>query len=104
MLESVFRKLLEQSLVSAVEVLPVVAAKGKPARRSRGRELVWSVRIHPLSGRGVEFIEAARGGPREWASLDRLIRWLSTCGVEVCSVRIQALNADARQGELALIA
>lgn len=64
------------------EALP---AKGKPAQKNPGTRTVYIVRI-ALCEKEL-LLESSRGGPREWASLDKLAKWLKSYGVDDYTVR-----------------
>ncbi len=64
------------------ETLPI---KGKPAQKKPGLRTVYIVKI-ALHGKEL-LLESSRGGPREWASLDKLAKWLKSYGIEDYSVR-----------------
>jgi hypothetical protein len=100
MREDVFRDMVGRSAVSFIGLRQVVAEKGKPAKAALGSAPVWAVQIE--MGGQVFDLEAARGGIREWASLDRLVRWLRQCGVRECTIRIDDVSLSGRQGELRL--
>jgi hypothetical protein len=98
MQENVFRELLGHSIVKEVLVCQGLALKGKPARRSGRDALVWRVKV---SIAGIpEFLEAARGGAREWASLDKLMGWLKMRGVGSCRLEFYDGHQDHLQGKL----
>lgn len=81
MLESVFKGLIHQKLITDIHVIEALPSKGKPAKKEVGSKSVWIVKS--LYGDNQsELVEAARGGPREWASLDNLSNWLRACGVK----------------------
>lgn len=97
MKESVFRMMLDQKLITAVHLDEAVPSKGKPAKRQGPFSSVWVVRIVMGNGQ-VGILESARGGAREWASLDKLNRWLKGMGIakyDVYSLRQQ--NAVLQQ-------
>lgn len=100
MVESVFRVLLDQHLIRDVQVQEVLPTKGKPAKKERGTSMVWIVKLS-INDNQVEILEAARGGPREWASLDNLTRWLKTYGIE--EYRVNFLTSNDTQMMLDLI-
>ncbi len=86
MLESVFKGLIQQSLISGIQVIEALPSKGKPAKKEVGSKSVWIVKS--LYGDNQsDFLKSARGGPREWASLDNLSNWLRTCGVKEFKVK-----------------
>lgn len=81
MIESVFRIMLDQNLIAAVHLEEAVPSKGKPAKRQEPFSSIWIVRIVMGNGQ-VGILESARGGAREWASLDKLNRWLRRLGID----------------------
>lgn len=81
MVENVFNILIEQHLIREIQVQEVIPTKGKPAKMEGGSSTVWIVNLG-INNDQIEVLEAARGGPREWASLDSLTRWLKAHGVE----------------------
>ena len=91
MIESVFKVLLEQQLIRDVQVQEVLPTKGKPAKKEGGSSTVWIVKLG-INDNQAEILEAARGGPREWASLDNLTRWLKTHGIEEFRVNFSTSN------------
>jgi len=85
MTESVFKEMLRNRVVSDVSVQEIIPSKGKPAKKADGSKTVWIVNVS-LNDRRSLFLESARGGAREWASLDNLDKWLKSCGVERYSI------------------
>lgn len=94
----VFRDLLASGAISEVSVVRAHARKGKPAMRDGGGGLVWLVRIS--IGNREMFLEAARGGAREWASLDKLLQWLNSSGVVTNEIKIQGEFSASLQKDL----
>lgn len=85
MQESVFKEFIEQDVISDVHVLETLPSKGKPAQKKTGSKTVWTIKFSYGSEK-ASFLEAARGGPREWASLDNLMNWLKACGIKKCEI------------------
>jgi hypothetical protein len=99
MTESVFRMMLEQKLITAVHLEEAVPSKGKPAKRQEPFTSIWIVRI--VLGNGQDgILESARGGAREWASLDKLNRWLRGLGIEKYDVYSLRQRSAALQQSL----
>jgi len=105
MTESVFRIMLDQKQIIAVHLDEAVPSKGKPAKRRGPASSIWVVRIVMGNGQ-VGILESARGGAREWASLDKLNKWLRGLGIDKYDVyslrqRSAALQQtlDFRNGE-----
>ena len=101
MLDHVFRAFLESGSVSSVTIIRAVAQKGKPARREGGRGMIWRVRV--TVGERQMFVEAARGGAREWASLDKLCDWLDACGMHAFELSVGLKPLSAVQQDLELV-
>lgn len=99
MIESVFRVLLDQQLIREILVQEVIPTKGKPAKKEGGSSTVWIVRFG-INNDQIAILEAARGGPREWASLDSLTRWLKIHEIE--EYRVNFLTPDDTQMSLNL--
>lgn len=87
MQESVFKSLLQKNLISGISVLKTVPSKGKPAQKQTSSKTVWIVRVF-YGDNQSSIVEASRGGPREWASLDSLHNWLMSCGGQKYQVDI----------------
>lgn len=103
MQEPVFKELLGLAAVREIRICPGPAFKGKPARQRSTTEsnaTIWRVLIGV--GQKDEFLEAARGGPREWASLDRLVAWLRDKGVKQCILSVENSEFSAAQRPLPL--
>ena len=99
MKESVFRMMLDQKLVTAVHLEEAVPSKGKPAKRLEPFTSIWIVRI--VMGNGQDgVLESARGGAREWASLDKLNRWLRGLGIDKYDVYSLRQRSAALQQSL----
>ena len=81
MIESVFKDLLQKNLITDIIVLRTVPSKGKPAQKQSGSKTVWIVSFS-YGDSQQSVLEASRGGPREWASLSNLSKWLEDAGVE----------------------
>ncbi|GBD97851.1 MAG TPA: hypothetical protein ENG83_00150 [Nitrospirae bacterium] len=81
MVESVFKELLQQNLITDIHVIETLPNKGKPAQKIAGSTTVWIIKFYYGDSQS-SLLEAARGGPREWASLDSLSNLLRVCGVE----------------------
>lgn len=81
MIESVFKDLLKQTLITDIYVLETLPSKGKPAQKKTGSTTVWIIKFI-YGDNQSSLLEAARGGPREWASLDNLSNWMRACGVK----------------------
>ena len=94
MVESVFKVLLEQHLIRDVRVQEVLPTKGKPAKKELGTSTVWIIKLD-INENQVDVLEAARGGPREWACLDNLSKWLKNHRIE--EYRVNFLSQDENQ-------
>ncbi len=81
MQESVFKELLHQDLITDIHVTEALPNKGKPAQKTAGSTTVWTIKFYYGDSQS-SLLEAVRGGPREWASLDSLSNFLRACGVE----------------------
>lgn len=90
--ESAFKGILQQGIITHIEVAEALPSKGKPAQKELGSTTVWIVKIH-LGGKEL-ILESTRGGPREWASLDSLDKWLKGHGVINYSIN-HGSNSDA---------
>jgi len=102
MVESVFIEMLQKGIVNQVMVNESLPSKGKPAKKIPGTSTVWTVRIGLNNGE-IVMLESARGGNREWASLDNLTKWLRSLGVSQYSVVLLSEISDALQGKLELV-
>ena len=80
MYENVLKAFLKQGLISEILVCETFPSKGKPAKKDLGTTTVWIIKCK-FDNNQMSILEAARGGPREWASLDNLNNWLKECGV-----------------------
>ncbi len=85
MQESVFKNFIQQNLITDIQVLETLPSKGKPAQKKISSTTVWIIKFF-YGDNKVSVLESDRGGPREWASLDKLIRWLRACGVKKCEI------------------
>ncbi|MDI9330926.1 MAG: hypothetical protein QM527_06395 [Alphaproteobacteria bacterium] len=101
MLDHVFRAFLESGAVTAITVVRASAQKGKPARRKGGRGMIWKVRVSV--GERQMYLEAVRGGAREWASLDSLCDWLELCGMHAFDLDINLESFVSKQESLELL-
>lgn len=101
MLDHVFRAFVESGSITGVTIVRAAAQKGKPARREGGRGLIWKVRV--TVGERQMFVEAARGGAREWASLDKLCDWLELCGMDAFELKICVESFSAAQQDLEFV-
>lgn len=79
MKESVFKEFVLQGIHMQVLIQEALPIKGKPAQKNPGSKTVYIVKI-ALEGK-ESLLESARGGPREWASLDKLAKWLKSLGI-----------------------
>ena len=79
--------MLSEGVVHSVIVRETEPSKGKPLQG--GTTSIWTV-ILQLNTGGEVAVEASRGGPREWASLDRLNAWLRSLGVSEYFVQHKA--------------
>jgi len=95
---TVFQSLLASGAISGVAIVRAQARKGKPAMREGGGGLVWVVRVS--IGEREMFLEAARGGAREWASLDKLLQWLAMSGVIANEMKVHAEFSASLQKDL----
>jgi len=77
--ESVLKEFVQQGIHMQVLIQEAFPIKGKPAQKNLGSKTVYIVKI-VLGGKGT-LLESARGGPREWASLDKLAKWLKLFGI-----------------------
>ncbi len=91
MIESVFKDFLQQNSITDIHVLEAFPSKGKPAQKQVGSTTVWIIKYF-YGDNQSSFLEAARGGPREWASLDSLSNWLRACGGEKFQVNYLSEN------------
>ena len=91
MIESVFKDLLQQNTITKIHVLETLPSKGKPAQKQAGSKTVWIVKFF-YGDNQSSLLEAARGGPREWASLDNLSNWLRACGLKKYQVSFSSEN------------
>jgi len=89
MVENVFKVLLGQKLVTAVQLEEAIPSKGKPAKKRGPLSTIWVVRF-VVNNKQVEILESMRGGPREWASLDKLNKWLRSNGIPKYEVKSNA--------------
>lgn len=94
MIENVFKVLIEQQIIKNVQVQEVLPTKGKPAKKEFGASTVWIIKLN-INENQVDVFEAARGGPREWASLDNLSKWLKNHGIE--EYHVNFLSQDENQ-------
>jgi len=74
MIERVLKMFLEKNIVRSIEICGASPSKGRPAQRD-GKNVIWVLRFELIDG-SFEFLESARGGAREWASLDRMVDWI----------------------------
>lgn len=102
MIESVFIEMLQNGIVNDVTIVETLPSKGKPAKKSPGTTTVWTVKI-VLNNDEVVTLESARGGNREWASLDNLTKWLRTIGISKYSVLLFSKIEDALQEKMAFV-
>ncbi len=104
MVESAFRELLSENSITDITVEEAFPSKGKPAKKRVGgnaSNTVWIVKIR-LGEDKVFLLESARGGAREWASLDNLNKWLTSHGVPKYLVSISS-PANPLQYDLELL-
>lgn len=76
--QEMLTELLRQGFVSEVRVSESIPSKGK-ALLSSGKR-VWVITVILVNG-GESKIISTRGSQREWASLDRLNKWLRSIGL-----------------------
>ena len=74
MKESVLKEFIKQGVHLKVIIHKALPIKGKPSQKSPGSKTVYIVKIS--LGEKEVILESARGGPREWASLDKLSKYL----------------------------
>ena len=79
--------MLSEGIVQNVLIRETEPSKGKPLQG--GTSSIWTITLQLNTGREVQ-VEASRGGPREWASLDRLNAWLRIMGVSEYHVQHKA--------------
>ena len=99
MVENVFKDFVKVGIIKEIIIKETAPNKGKPAQRDRGATMIYVVSIN-LNNEEI-IIDSARGGPREWASLDSLDKWLKGCGVIQYSVN-HALSLVGLQQSLEL--
>lgn len=99
MIESVFREIIKQSTVTSVQIQEVLPSKGKPAKNKEKGATVWIVIV--CLGEEHLTLESARGGAREWASLNNLDKWLRSFGIESYTINHKA-GGESPQLQLAL--
>jgi hypothetical protein len=99
MQETAFRQLLQRRIIREVEVCETYPTKGKPARKDIGSTSVWVLKLF-LNEHQFAYLESARGGPREWASLDNLNKWLRALGILHYQIHMLPEKDDAMQQEL----
>jgi hypothetical protein len=91
MKESVFKELIREGVHLKVIIQESLPSKGKPAQKNLGSKTIYIVKI--MLREKETPLESARGGPREWASLDKLAKWLKTYGIVNYVIR----HANAQQ-------
>jgi hypothetical protein len=102
MVESVFMDMLRKGIITNVVIEETLPRKGKPALKKVGATAVWIVRII-LNNAEVLTLESARGGPREWASLDSLNKWLRSCDVSKYTINLSSRPGELLQQNLAFV-
>lgn len=100
MVESVFIDMLRKGIITNIGIEETIPSKGKPALKEVGAISVWIVRII-LNNDEVLTLESARGGPREWASLDSLNKWLRSCDVSKYTINLSSRPSELLQQNLA---
>lgn len=80
MRESVLNIFLEKNLIRSIEIIEKTPSKGKRALRTNGIGVVWVLNLTLIDGKSDTLV-SARGGAREWASLDSLTHWLRKRGL-----------------------
>ena len=85
MTETALKEMLKQGIPMRVFIQETLPIKGKPAQKKPGSKTVYIVKI-TLSEKEL-LLESSRGGPREWASLDKLAKWLKSYGIGDYTVR-----------------
>ncbi len=85
MKESGLKEFIKEGIPLKVFIKEVLPIKGKPSQKSPGSKTVYVVNIS--FGEKEVILESARGGPREWASLDKLSKWLKKYGIVNYTIR-----------------
>ncbi len=95
MTETVFKEVVKQGIHVQVFIQEALPIKGKPAQKKPGSRTVYIVKI--ALGEKEVLLESSRGGPREWASLDKLAKWLKSFGIGDYTVRHENTQALLQQ-------
>ena len=85
MKESGLKEFIKEGVHLKVFIQEALPIKGKPSQKSPGSKTVYIVRIS--LGEKEVILESTRGGPREWASLDKLSKWLKKYGIVNYTIR-----------------
>jgi hypothetical protein len=95
MTETVLREIVKQGIHMQFFIQETLPIKGKPAQEKPGSRTVYIVKI--ALGERESLLESSRGGPREWASLDKLAKWLKSYGIVNYTVRHENTQTLLRQ-------
>jgi uncharacterized protein (DUF342 family) len=85
MKESGLKEFIKEGVQLKVFIQEALPIKGKPSQKSPGSKTVYIVKIS--LGEKEVILESTRGGPREWASLDKLSKWLKKYGIINYTIR-----------------
>ena len=100
MKETVLKELIKEGVHLKIFIQEALPSKGKPAQKNLGSKTIYIVKIS--LGEKESRLESARGGPREWASLDKLAKWLKGHGVVDYTIRL-ADTQELLQQNLAFV-
>jgi len=84
MKENAFKEIIQHGIIPSIVAQEAIPRKGKPAQKPPGSKTVYILIIR--LGDKESILEAARGGPREWSSLDKLDQWLKANGISSFSI------------------